>query len=104
MTELRTARAADKPCALYRYHAPQVVRTQGHHTRPVYLQNRVYGRIQDPDLMWLCGSCHDAVHEGISWMLGEARKPEPMPGRLALAEARRTVAWYQAALAAKATA
>ena len=40
------ARAADRPCELYRYHAPVPSRTQGHHRRPVYLQNRVYGRIR----------------------------------------------------------
>lgn len=97
VTEPRTARAADKPCELYSYHAPAVVRTQGHHMHPVYLQNRLYGRIQDPELKWLCGSCHDAVHEWIGWLLGETRRPVPEPGRLAKAEAQRTVDWYQSA-------
>ena len=92
--EPRTARAADKPCQLHRHHSPRVVRTQGHHRRPVYLQNQVYGRIQDPELLWLCGSCHDAVHEWLSWLLGEARKPDPEPGRLAKAEAQAAFDWF----------
>ena len=95
------ATAAEKPCELYRYHAPAVVRTQGHHRHPVYLQNRIYGRIQDPELMWLCGSCHDAVHEWIGFLLGETRRPNPEPGRLAKDEAQTTVTWFRAAIAAK---
>lgn len=96
-----TAQAFVRPCALYGYHAPKVVRTHGHHVAPVYLQNRVYGRIKDPTLKFLCGGCHDAVHEGIGWLLGEERKPSPMPGRLAMAEAQRTVDWYHAATDAR---
>ncbi len=97
MYEPRTARAADQPCELYRYHAPRVVQTAGHHVAPVYLQNRVYGRIQDPTLKWLCPNCHTAVHEVIGWLLGETREPSPMPGRNVIEEAERTVAWYRAA-------
>lgn len=97
MTEPRTARATDQPCQLYAHHSPKVVRSQGHHRRPVYLQNKVYGRIQDPELLWLCGSCHDAVHEWLSWLLGEARRPSPEPGRLAKAEAHAAYNWFRAA-------
>ena len=99
--EPRTARAADKPCELYKTHAPKVVRTQGHHLKPVYLQNRVYGRIQDPWLMWLCGGCHDSVHEWLSWLLGEARKPSPEPGRYAKALAQCAYDWFTTAMEAK---
>lgn len=97
--ESRTATAAERPCQLYTFHAPKVVRTEGHHRRPVYLQNRVYGRIRDPELLWVCGNCHDAIHEWLSWLLGEARKPNPEPGRKAKAEAARTLAWYREAAA-----
>lgn len=94
------AQASDKPCALYAHTAaPRPTRTQGHHRRPVYLQNRVYGRIRDPELMYLCGLCHDAVHDWISYLLGEARKPTIEPGMKHKAEARRTVDWYLAAIA-----
>jgi hypothetical protein len=97
--ELRTAPAAQKPCELYRHHEPVVVQTAGHHTAPVYLQNRVFGRIEIPTLKWLCPNCHTAVHETIDWMLGEGRRPDPMPGRNVLVEARRTVDWYHQAIA-----
>lgn len=94
----RTAPAGLHPCQLYAHvAAPVPVRTQYHHSRPVYLQNRVYGRILHPADTWLCGLCHDAVHETIDWLLGEGRQPSPMPGRNTIAEARRTVAWYQQA-------
>ncbi len=99
MSEVRTATATSRPCQLHRYHAPAVVQTEGHHRHPVYLQNRVYGRIQDPELLWVCGNDHAAIHEWVSWLLGEAREPAPHPGRLAKAEAERTVAWYRAASA-----
>ena len=100
MTELRTATASDRPCELYAHTAaPIPTRTQGHHRHPVYLQNRIYGRIADPELMWLCGLCHDSVHDWVSWLLGEARQPVPEPGRRAKAEAQRTVDWYREASA-----
>lgn len=97
---VRTAQASVHPCGLYAYHQPRPSRTQGHHRHPVFLQNRLYGRIRLPELLWLCGLCHDSVHDWLSWLLGEARKPDPEPGRLAKAEADRTFRWYQAELAA----
>ena len=95
-----TATAAERPCELYAYHAPHVVRTQGHHRHPQYLQERIAGRVWDGELLWVCGSCHDAIHEWLSWLLGEARRPDPEPGRLAKAEAQRAFDWYQGQLAA----
>jgi hypothetical protein len=94
MTAPQTAKASDHPCELYRYHHPYPVRTQGHHIHPVFLQNRVFGRIVDNELKWLCGTCHDSVTETIDWLLGEGRKPDPMPGRNVLVEAQRTLDWY----------
>lgn len=95
--ELRTATASSRPCELHTYHSPTPARTQGHHRHPVYLQNRIYGRIVDNELLWVCGTCHDNIHEWLSWLLGEAREPSPHPGRLAKAEAQRTHDWYEAA-------
>jgi hypothetical protein len=96
MAEIRTATAAEKPCELYAYHAPTPSRTQGHHIRPVYLQNRVYGKIIDGTLLWVCGNCHDNIHEWLGYLLGESRRPNPEPGRLAKAQARWTYDWYVA--------
>lgn len=94
--EPQTARASERPCALYRHLvAPRPSRTQGHHRHPVYLQNRVYGHILDPELLWLCGLCHDSIHDWLSWRLGESREPLPHPSRRARAEAERAFAWYQ---------
>lgn len=98
--EPTTAQAADKPCELYVHKiAPRPSRTQGHHRHPVYLQNRVYGKTQDTELMYLCGLCHDSVHDWVSYLLGEAREPNPNPGFKHKAEARRVVGWYNAAKA-----
>lgn len=94
-----TAKASERPCELHRYHWPKPSRTQGHHRHPVYLQNRIYGQIRDPELLWLCGTCHDNVHEWVGWLLGESRKPDPEPSGRAKAEAERTVAWYLGAKA-----
>lgn len=60
------------------------------------MQNEVYGRILDPELLWLCGLCHDSVHDVIGALLGESRAPNPMPGPRVIEEARRTVDWYLA--------
>lgn len=83
----------DKPCELVAYHAPTPVMTEFHHTRPVFLQNRLYGRIIYPADLWLCSNCHDAVHAWLYWLLGERREP-PYIGRAAKAEAERTYTWY----------
>jgi hypothetical protein len=89
----RKASAAEHPCSLVTYHAPQPVITQGHHIHPVFLQNRLYGKIVDSELKWLCGTCHDSVHAWLYWILGERIEP-PYIGRAAKAEAERTFAWY----------
>jgi hypothetical protein len=94
-TEPRTAFAATHPCELVGYHAPAVIITEYHHTKPVYLQNRLYGQIlHGPDL-WVCSNCHEAIHAWLYWLLGERHEP-PHIGRNAKAEAERTFAWYQA--------
>lgn len=91
-----TATAASRPCQLHSYHSPRPSRTQGHHREPVFLQNRVYGRIQNSDLMWVCGTCHDNIHEWLEFLLGESRRPNPEPGRFAKIEAKRSYDWFQA--------
>lgn len=92
-----TATARDHPCELYVYHWPRPIRTQFHHSKPVYLQNRLFGRILYGPDFWVCGTCHDSLHETIDWLLSEGRKPNPMPGRKVLRKAGETVDWYQAA-------
>jgi hypothetical protein len=90
-----TASAAARPCELYADHGsatPSV--TEGHHRHPVYLQNRVYGQIRDPQLLWLCSTCHDNVHAWLYWLLGERRSPDPLPPVRARGEARAAFAWY----------
>lgn len=96
-----TATAASRPCQLYSYHQPRPSRTQGHHRRPVYLQVRIHGEAKDQELLWVCGSCHDSIHEWLSWLLKEARQPNPEPGYKAKAEAEKAFTWYQAAKAEK---
>ena len=96
MTELRTAQATAHPCELHDYHAPAPVVTEGHHWKPVYLQNRLYGRIVDSTLTWLCSNCHEAVHAWLYYLMGERRRPNPDPGRKAKAEAQRTYEWFLA--------
>lgn len=95
MTELMAAPASLWPCAMYRDHgsaAPSV--TQGHHVRPVYLQNRKYGRIQDNTLLYLCGTCHDNTHAWLYWLMRERTKPNPEPPARAKALAQGAYDWY----------
>lgn len=93
-----TATAASRPCQLHNYHAPKPSRTQAHHRKPVYLQNQVYGNIQDGELLFVCGTCHDNIHEWLAYMLGEAREPNPHPGRLAKDEAEYSYEWFMKAM------
>lgn len=93
----RTAFAAEKPCSLVAYHAPTPVMTEHHHSKPEYLQKRLYGETRYGPDTWLCSNCHDAVHAWLYWLLGERREP-PNIGRAAKAEAQRTFEWYQSVL------
>ena len=95
MTQPRTAFAALQPCALVAYHAPAPVVTEFHHTKPVFLQNRLYGKIVHAADLWVCSNCHEAIHAWLYWLLGERKQP-PSIGRAAKAEAERTFAWYTA--------
>lgn len=83
----------ERPCELVSYHAPTPTLTEGHHIHPVFLQNRLYGNIQDNTLKYLCSNCHDSVHEWLYWILGN-RRLEPKVGRVAKAEAVQTFNWY----------
>lgn len=97
----REAQATDKPCELHVYHRPVVVRTQGHHLFPLYLQRRVYdGRILHHDLLWLCGTGHDSLHAWLGWALGETYKPEQRVGYETMDIVESVVAWYEEKLAA----
>lgn len=95
MSYLLTASAAAKPCELYVDHGsarPSI--TEGHHIFPVYLQNRVYGRIERPDLIYVCSTCHENTHAWLYWLLGERREPNPHPPARAKALAQRAYDWY----------
>jgi hypothetical protein len=95
---VRTATAAAHPCQLYAHaSAPRPSRTQYHHRFPQYLQERVWGAVRlqsGDDMLWLCGLCHDSVHDWLSWLLGEARCPAPAPSARAQTEAARAANWY----------
>ena len=92
----RTAQGAEQPCEVYEYHAPKPTRTQFHHLKPVYLQNRLYGTIKYGPELWACGTCHDSMHDWIYYLMGERRKPDPEPGWKVKRRAQETVDWYVA--------
>lgn len=92
------AQATERPCELHRSHSPVVVRTQGHHIFPVYLQKKVYnGRILHQDLLWLCGTGHDSLHAWLGYALGESYRPEQRVGWETTHQVERVVEWYRAA-------
>lgn len=90
-----TAFFDDRSCQLVDYHAPRPVMTEHHHTKPVFLQNKLYGKVPYGPELWLCSNCHDAVHAWLYWLLGERKQP-PYIGRAAKAEAQATYDWYMA--------
>ena len=91
----RTAFFDAHPCDLVAYHAPEPVMTEFHHTKPVYLQNRLYGKVLHPADLWVCSNCHDAIHAWLYYLLGERQKP-PYIGRAAKSEAQKTYEWFKA--------
>lgn len=102
VVEHAKAPAAERPCEMYRDHGSAVpCMTQGHHWYPVFLQNRVYGQIQDSTLAWLCGTCHDNIHAWLYFLLGERREPAPHPPPRAKAWAQQVFDWYIAEMAKK---
>lgn len=83
-----------RPCSMYVDHgSSKPVRTQGHHWRPEYLQQRLWGEVRIKDIIWLCGTCHDSIHAWLDWLFGEAYQPPTPPARLK-AEAERVFKWY----------
>ena len=89
-----TAFAKEHPCSLVSYHAPTPVMTEYHHSKPIFLQYRLFGKvIYGPDT-WVCSNCHDAIHAWLYYLLGEHHKP-PHIGRAAKLEAQRTYDWYK---------
>lgn len=82
------------PCELVAYHAPRPVVTEFHHTKPVFLQNTLYGHIVYPADLWVCSNCHEAIHAWLYWLLGERKQPDYI-GRAAKVEAERTFQWYR---------
>lgn len=85
------------PCELYLDHgSAQPSLTQGHHRHPQYLQERLWGEVRDQTLLWVCGTCHDNIHEWLYWLLGEHRRPQPDPPPRAKHEAQMAFEWYQA--------
>ncbi len=89
----RTAFFEDRPCVLLAYHAPRPVMTEFHHSKPSFLQMRLYGKLfYGPDTYY-CSNCHDSVHAWLYWLLGERSKP-PYMGRAAMASAKSIFEWY----------
>jgi len=91
----RKAFFEEQPCTLVRYHEPRPVMTEFHHGKPVYLQERLYGKVLYGPDTWVCANCHNAIHAWLYWLLGEHRMP-PWIGRAAKAAAEATLAWYLA--------
>lgn len=90
-----TAPASLRPCVLYRDHGSAIPSfTEGHHRHPVYMQNEVYGGIRDPELLFVCSTCHDNIHGWLYYLTGKRRHPDPIPPPRARAEAERTLEWY----------
>jgi hypothetical protein len=97
----RALPAGRQGCQLYAHNSPpHPLLVQGHHRFPEYLQRRVWGETRDGHLLWLCGLCHDAVHEMIRHQLGEGRRPDPWPGNASPVrrEAQHAIALYRIAL------
>lgn len=92
-----TAQATERPCELHKNHSPVVVRTQGHHIFPQYLQIKVYGKVLHEELLWLCGTDHDSLHAWLSYALGESYKPEQPVGYATQAQVERVLEWYRSA-------
>ncbi len=92
----RQADAEKRPCELHTYHSPVVVRTQGHHVFPVYLQMRLWQELRLQELLWICGTGHDSLHAWLPWALTETRnRPLVRSGARTMDQVERVVEWYR---------
>lgn len=96
----RTAQFTEHPCELVKYHAPTPVMTEFHHRKPVFLQNKLYGKIVYGADLWVCSNCHDAIHAWLYFMLGMWKEPTHI-GRAAKAEAVNAYEWFTSEWLAK---
>ena len=80
------------------YQAPTPVLTEFLHTRPIYIQKRLWGEIRFDADVYYCSNCHEAVHAWCYYRDGERREPKTI-GRAAKAAGEAIYAWYQAELA-----
>lgn len=97
---IQHAKAAwnDHPCEMYLDHgSARPCMTEGHHWLPVFLQNQLYGRIINGELVWLCGTCHDNTHAWLYYLLGRWVEPRPHPPVRAKALAQKAFDFYRAA-------
>lgn len=95
-----SADGSERPCRFHKYHWPPVLETELHHLKPVYLQNRVHGKIVDPTTAPACPTGHSNFHAWISYLLGERRRrPWRLGTRVEMKHAREVVDWYLAATA-----
>lgn len=94
----RMASADVRPCEVHGYHWPPYLETEGHHIYPVYLQNRIFGKIVLPDLVWTCDNGHKNIHAWLSFMLGERkRKPFRRGTRKEMELVMEAFDWYTGA-------
>ena len=93
MPTLERAMAEEHPCELYAYHRPVPAITEFHHSKPVFLQNRLHGKIKHSADVWLCPTCHSNVHAWLDWLLKE-RRLEPKVSLRARKAAQETFDWY----------
>lgn len=96
MTQPVTAQAGQYPCQMYKDHGsafPSI--TDRHHVKPEFLQRRLYnGATPHQELIYLCGTCHDNLHNWLYFLLGEWREPIPHPPLRARQWAQKAYDWY----------
>lgn len=83
----------EHPCELVSYHAPTPVMTEFHHSKPMYLQKRLWGEVRFGPDVYYCSNCHEAVHSWCYFLDGERREPKTI-GRAAKAAGAAMFGWY----------
>lgn len=69
--------------------------THRHHVKPEFLQRRLYdGKEPHQEITYLCGACHDNLHNWLYFLLGEWREPDPHPPYRARQWAQVAYDWY----------
>ncbi len=69
MSRPLTAAFDERPCRCVKHHRPVPLITEQHHVFPAGVQEELFGRVRDRELLPLCASSHRNLHRVLDRLL-----------------------------------